>query len=201
MAARGGARRIRLALGLAVVAVTALALGPVSSSSAASGLVVGAEHGFSGVPAATGQADPAVAWNGTVFLVVWTQPVGTEGRSQVRVSRVTATGTVLDPAGVPIGAPDEFAARPAVAAGAGGFLVVYENANPDTYSDLRAAMVSGSSTGSLTIEREWGLSFADNDQDDPAVAWNGQLFLVTFADLYNESDGLSVAGVRVLRNG
>jgi hypothetical protein len=76
---------------------------------------------------ATGDADqelPAVASDGSAFLVVWhDQGPGEE----IRGARVAADGAVVDPAGIALTAtPSADETEPAVAFGAGNYLVAWE---------------------------------------------------------------------------
>src|SRR5689334_16088891 len=62
---------------------------------------------------------PAVAFDGSNFLVVWENTLSAHGLS---ASRVTPDGVVLDPNGLPI-EPSSYAASPVVTFGAGNYLV------------------------------------------------------------------------------
>lgn len=174
-------RRARLALALtaALAATTAAVVLPSTASAAAP--APGAEKAITAARPANAQTNAAVAWNGTLYLVVWEEHFADGSPAAIFGARVSSTGTVLDPNGFRISAPDEFDPRldPAVAAGPNGFMVVYEHAPEGTYTDLDAAIVGANGT---LVRPEWRFRSIDNDQVDPAIAWNGSRFLVTWQD-------------------
>jgi hypothetical protein len=105
-------------------------------------------------PAPGNQALPKVAFNGTVFLVVWE-----DQRNQtddIYGSRVSASGVVLDPDGIPIATSPLLEWMPSVASDGGDFLVAWSQfqqvecipdepcADPDDVGDIAGKRVSGS---------------------------------------------------------
>ncbi len=70
---------------------------------------------------------PAVAFDGTNFLVVW-QDFRSGKQYDVYAARVSPQGKVLDPDGLPISAGSHNEARPAVAFAAGSYVVVWMDA-------------------------------------------------------------------------
>jgi len=139
-----------------------------------------------------------VAWNGTYFFVVWQESLS-GGVSQVFGTRVTAAGQVLDPNGIRLSDGsntfDSFE-RPTVAGAPGRFLVVWEQQQEGTYSDLDAAMV----TNTATITKAWDISDGDNGQSRPDATWSGQLFLVVWQD-EPDADNEDIYGTRVTQGG
>ncbi len=104
-------------LGLATYPVTIdPSIGPV--------IPVANPHG--GVPAANSQWAPDVAFDGTNFLVVWTDWRAGDN-ADIYGARVTPTGTVLDPNGLAITAQAEDQERPAVVFGSDRYLIVWED--------------------------------------------------------------------------
>lgn len=154
-------------------------------------LVVSAEHAVTaGVRTGNAQFEPAVAYNGTVFYVVWTEA------DQIYGARVSKSGTVLDPGGVRLSLSTSAHAHPRVAGGNGRFLVVWEEQPEGTYTDLGAALVNGSGA----VVRRWGINLTDNDQSRPDVTWNGKLFMVTWVDHPDVVEG-DIYAARVTWNG
>jgi hypothetical protein len=121
------------------------------------------------------QSPPAVAWNGTDFLVVWAD-------NRVWGVRVSPAGTVLDPTRFPIstGANKEFA--PAVASNGTDFFVVWEDQRSGVgffKSDIYGSRVSGA--GVVLDPAGIPISTSTTNGDvEPAVAWNGTNFLVVW---------------------
>jgi hypothetical protein len=69
------------------------------------------------------QREPDVAFGGSYHLVAWTD----EGPDDVRGSRVTPEGQVLDPVGIPITTAPELQWHPAVTYGSGVFFVTWQD--------------------------------------------------------------------------
>lgn len=185
---------------IALTVASAAALGSVSSVPVSAApptpLVVGAEVAITAARPANAQGESAVAFHNGVFFVVWQESSPT-GRAQVYGARVKPDGTVLDPNGILLSTrPDDDNVHPRVAGGGGVFLVVWQIDIEGTYSDLGAALVG---TGGV-VKKQWGLSFVDNGQYSPDVAWNGQLFLATWQDEPDPGDE-DVYGARVLASG
>jgi hypothetical protein len=128
------------------------------------------------------QIAPAVAWNGTDFLVVW-QDYRSDpccGSYDIYGARVSGAGSVLDPAGLAISTAANDQRAPAVAWKGTDFLVVWQDLRSDADSDIYGAHVS--SAGSVLDSAGIPVSTAANDQRAPAVAWNGTDFLVVWQD-------------------
>lgn len=138
------------------------------------------------------QYSPAVAYNGTSFLVVWED--FRNGSYDIYGARVSGAGTVLDPSGIPISTAPNNQRAPAVAHDGTNFLVVWEDSRSNSgSSDLYGARVSGSgtvlNTSGILISNAYG------NQADPAVAYNGTNFLVVWEDTRN--GGSDLYGARV----
>ncbi|RME42439.1 MAG: hypothetical protein D6795_20950 [Deltaproteobacteria bacterium] len=83
------------------------------------------------------EKDPAVAWNGEVFLVVWTD--FRNGDGDIYAARVSPDGEVLDPEGITVSKVKRTQRTPAVVWGGSAFLVVWNDLrqsseNPDIYA-------------------------------------------------------------------
>src|SRR5262249_44017090 len=92
----------------------------------ASGSLLDGE-GFAVTTAHSSQFTPAAAWDGSVFLVVWEDDrCGSPDCADLYGARVSRSGTVLDPDGIPISTATSAQFAPALAAReGGGFLVVW----------------------------------------------------------------------------
>jgi hypothetical protein len=183
---------------LAAAGVITLLAPLLSGPAQAAPPVPGPEVAFALAAPGNSQRDAAVAWNGSVYLVVWEEGFASGAPTAIFGARVSASGAVL---GSPfrISAADEFDPRsdPAVASNGAGFMVVYQVDPEGTYSDLRAAIVSG--TGAVS-RPEWAFRNIDNDQLDPAIAWNGSRYLVTWEDGPDPSDP-DIFAARALADG
>lgn len=82
----------------------------------------------SGIPigvAKAGQNDPAVAWDGTNWMVTWVD-TRTNGNGDVYAARVSGTGSVLDPAGIAV-ATGGTRTYPAIAFDGTNYLITHVN--------------------------------------------------------------------------
>ncbi len=145
-----------------------------------------------GIPiskAAGSQGAPAVAFDGSSFLVAWQDDRSASTRPDVYGARVSAAGVLLDPGGIPISPAPGGQVMPAVAGTGAGSLVVWTDG-----SDIRGARLSAAGAvldpGGLTI------SAAAGAQLDPALAFTGSGSLVVWED-HRSGVGADVYGARV----
>ena len=145
-------------------------------------------------PAANNQLTPAVAWNGTDFLVVLTD-FGS-GSRDIYGARVSAAGSVLDPDGHPRLHRGE---HPGLAGGG-----LERHRLPGGVEDLRRAPTPAdiygsrvSATGTVLDPTGIAISTAANYQGTPAVAWNGTDFLVVWQDTRSNPSSYDIYGARV----
>lgn len=124
------------------------------------------------------QQAPALAYDGTRYLVAW-QDARSGSSDDIYATRVSAAGAVLDGTGVSVSAGTADELTPAVAAGGGSFFVVWSDARA-TAGDIYAARVS--STGVLTDTAGVAISAESGAQTEPAVAFDGTNFLVAWED-------------------
>jgi phosphoribosylformylglycinamidine (FGAM) synthase PurS component len=140
----------------------------------------------------------AVGFDGENFLVVWEDArSGTEW--DIYGARVTPAGTVLDPSGIAISQEEGYQRAPAVGYDGVSFLVVWQDyRGGSNYADIFGARV----TPQGTILDPAGIAIAQeaNDQDHPAVGFDGTNFLVVWGDFRNDSDW-DVYGARVTPQG
>jgi len=139
---------------------------------------------------------PDVEWGGESHLVVW-QDLRSHRNWEIYGNRVTRTGVVHDPQDIAIGAGAGNRRHPRVAWGGGVFLVVWMGERPGSGWDVAAARVG---PDGVVLDPD-GIAVAAGigDQTRPAVAWNGEAFVVAWMDGRNgEPD---IAAVRVAPSG
>jgi hypothetical protein len=146
---------------------------------------------------------PAVAWNGSTFLVVW------EDRRDGQVSpflsdiygaRVDATGSVLDPDGIAISTAGSDQLRPALAPlGDGGMVAWDDQRSTATGPDIYGTVVSGA--GSVAEPEGVPISIALGRQEDPSVSSQGQRLIVAWQDQRNLASGWDIYAAELDTNG
>ena len=137
-------------------------------------------------PTASGQFEPQLIsisdqpgetprwrWDGSRFLVAWEDLRG--ATSDIRATRVTATGVVQDPVGLLVSGAPGAQSEAAVAARPGGFLVAWQDGRTG-YADVRAARVTDA--GGLPDAGGIVVAGGAGEQGSPAAVWNGSRFLV-----------------------
>ena len=148
-----------------------------------------------GIPISTAlehQVEPAVAFDGTSYLVVWEDRRG--GFADVRGARVSPDGAVLATDSVVSGA-SLHQTQPAVACATGACLVAWRDGRaggPDVYG-ARVAGTSVVDPAGLPISR------AGSSQGRPAIASDGTGYLVVWND--TRSGTGDVYGTRVSASG
>jgi hypothetical protein len=130
------------------------------------------------VSVATGAQDnPAVTWDAasSQFLVIWQD--SRSGTFQIMGTRVDASGTVLDPAGVAVVASTSGQDSPAIASTSSSSLAVWRDG-----THVRGARMSGGSA--LTIVDAGGLavSTTSSQQTGPKVGVLAGAFLAVWSD-------------------
>ena len=135
------------------------------------------------------QTQPAIAWNGTKYLLVW------RGNETFTTSDWDIRGRFLDASMNPIGttatvisAAAEEQSRPTVTSNKSNFLVVWQDmrnaVSPNYYNDLYGALVS--STGTVTPIAT-AISLADGNQNLPKAASDGANYMVVWEDYRSTS--------------
>lgn len=149
------------------------------------------------VPASYNQETPALATDGTNFLLVWENAPG-----DILGTRVGPDGKVLDPYGITIASQTYYTkSAPAVAFNGAHYLVVWQDRqNGSSYNDnIAGARVSTAGVVLDTTARL--ISTAAGDQQAPAVASDGTDFLVVWEDRRISANADDIYGTRVLANG
>ncbi len=147
--------------------------------------VIGPELGMD-VPLSTrawsSREDPAVAFDGTNYLVAWLDH-RYAGSTLIYGARVARDGIIIDPSGFPISAATDASARPAIAFDGTNYVVVWGGAG------VRGARVS---TGGAVLEP--GGIVISGAGSAPAVAFDGTNHLVVWADAGVKGARLSTSG-------
>ncbi len=125
------------------------------------------------------QSRPAVASGDTSCLVVWTD--GRNGATtDIYGARVSRSGMVLDPGGIPIARDSGNQDEPVVTFDGSEHLVVWRDAGHDSAGDICGARVNAAGVvlDSLAIP----ISCAASAQAEPAVSFGDSVFLVAWDD-------------------
>jgi hypothetical protein len=141
------------------------------------------------------ESDPAVAYDGTNYLVAWIDRPG--GKRQVFGTRIARDGTVLEPDGIALSAlGDEYGpSAPAVAGDGTGTLVVWSQWQAGSKGVYGAYVeASGVVRDPGVVAIASGVAAAS-----PSVAWSGDQYLVAWVD--GRNGGYDVFGTRVTAAG
>ncbi|MDY7233224.1 Ig-like domain-containing protein [Hyalangium rubrum] len=154
----------------------------------ASGLALSTANGH--------QRKPALAFDGTNYLVVWEDTRGGPA-GDIYGARVSPSGTVLDASGLPLCLRANAQENPAVAFDGTNYLVVWDDAGTSADRNIFGTRVSPA--GSVLDVLYFGISTQAGDQVAPALAFDGTNYLVAWSDWRN---GVSadVFGARVNRS-
>jgi hypothetical protein len=133
--------------------------------------------------AAGNQGVPSVAWNGTDFLVAWSDQrnLATTGHD-IYGTRVDSTGAVLDGAGTGIAITTAATNQdsPTVASDGANFLVAWhDQSGGASTQDIIGAIVSG---GGAVTASNIQIAVAINSQLNPRAAYNGTNYTVVWQD-------------------
>ena len=132
------------------------------------------------------QYAPAIAFNGTVYLVVWTDLRNfMASSSDLYGARVSTSGIVLDPGGIPISTRSSMQMEPAVASDGTNFLATWTDTDGGSGSDIYGARVS--SSGTVLVPYDIGISQAYSNQTYSAVVFGAANYLCTWTDLRSGS--------------
>jgi len=147
------------------------------------------------IPAPGFQNEPAIAFDGANFLVVWEDHrIGSS--SGISGARVTPEGTVLDPSGFLISQGTDDRLNPVLGFDGENFLVIWEDYRGLWDSDIYAARV----TPQGTVLDPSGFAIAEvmnSDQIAPVLGFDGENFLVVWQDDRDNRDEPDVYGARV----
>ena len=142
------------------------------------------------------QIDPAVAFDGTNFLVVWRDDRAGSGGSGADIygARISKAGAVLDASGLAISTASGDQARPAVTHDGTNFLAAWQDGRTAGGSDIYAARISAA--GALLDTGGIAVSVAGDDQQRPALAAGGAAALLAWEDK-RSGKTLQIYGARI----
>ncbi|NPV13775.1 hypothetical protein HPY86_02450 [candidate division WOR-3 bacterium] len=152
--------------------------------------------GFPICTAPDSQKAPAVAFDGTNYLVVWADP--RFGISDIYGARVTPEGVVLDPAGIPISTAPNWQGTPSIAFDGRNYFVVwadFRNGLPQIYGTRVTPEGAVLDTSGIPI------STVPYAQLEPACAFDGKNFLVVWQEYRRSSVNADIYGARVTPEG
>jgi hypothetical protein len=143
------------------------------------------------VPAPEWQVSPAVSFDGANFLVVW-QDDRSGSPYDIYAARVTPAGTLLDPAGIAVSPASDDQGSPALAFDGTSFLVAWADLRSGSPGIYGARVTPA---GVVPDSEDIAISTASEYQGCPAVAFDGESFLVVWADFRGGS--YDIYGARV----
>ncbi len=126
-----------------------------------------------------GQDMPALAFDGTNYLVVWQERDTNHLLADIYGTRISKSGAVLDPEGIPIITGRFSKWTPAVAWGGSSYLVVWADYRHGDY-DIRGARVTGD--GRVLDEGGFVITPDPFEQLTPSLSFDGADFLVVWED-------------------
>ena len=135
-----------------------------------------------GIPVTTAAGEQTaadVAFDGTNFLVTWTDSSPSNG-TDVYGARVTTTGTVLDPSGIPISTTPNDQGSAGLAFDGTNYLVTWQDRREDPAEDIWGARVSPN--GTVLDPAGFPIGVAAQYQWAPDVAFDGSNFFVSWTD-------------------
>lgn len=141
------------------------------------------------------QRNPSIAYNGSNYLVVWQNYF--YPYNDIYGTLVDTTGLVLQPDGIEICIDEGDQVYPSAASDGNNYFVVWQD-NLDSPTNIYGARLD--STGTLLDTMAIPISLAEGDQKYPAVAFNGNEYVVVWQDNRN-SYGYDIYGARVSTSG
>jgi hypothetical protein len=150
------------------------------------------------VPSQTQPQAPAVAFDGTNYLVVWEDDRADphygfyDTYADIYAMRVSHDGVLLDPHGIPIASSRESEHKPAVAFGGGNYLVMWTEGD---YSarDIKGARVTPD--GAVLDPAGIVISAAQGAQEQSAVTFDGANFVAVWEDGRGFPDDVYAAAI------
>jgi hypothetical protein len=148
--------------------------------------------------AAGEQTQPTVAWNGSTFLVAWTDR-RSGADTNIYSTRVGTDGAVTNPTGRALSTAANDQSYPIARANGTTWLVVWQDGRSGTSTDIYSTRVT--SLGAPTNASGVAISTATRDQRRPSVASNGTDWLVVWGDRRSSSGASDVYSTRVSSTG
>lgn len=145
---------------------------------------------------ASEQSDPSVAWNGTEYLVVWTDR--RSGVGHIYGARVRPDGQVIDKQGILISGTFGSQAYPKVASDGRGWQIVWQDSRGGS-QDIYGCRMNGDGSFGKVLGI---VTLAGNNEEMPDIAYNGTSFVVVWRDQRNSATtDADIYACRVARNG
>lgn len=147
--------------------------------------------------AANRQASPSVSYDGTNFFVAWA-----DRRSgtyyNIYGSRVSTSGSVLDPAGIPISTAAYDQSSNSIAFDGTNYFVVWQDKRGGTYFDIYGSRVT--TAGTVLDPSGITISTAADDQAYPSIVFDGTNYFAAWSD---KRDGTyyDIYGTRINTSG
>ena len=138
------------------------------------------------------QESPSIAFDGTNYLVVW-QDRRTGAYYDIYAARVSPSGWVMDPNGIPVSTAAYSQSCPTVAFDGTNYLVAWQDYRSTDF-DVYGARVSPA--GNVLEPDGIAIATSGTYQRFPAVAFGGGCFLVTY-ELWNDDGYDGIWGRRV----
>jgi hypothetical protein len=140
------------------------------------------------VASAYTENNPAVASDGTNFLVVWADTRNGQS-NDIYGSRISSAGAVLDPTGIVISSAPFDQVTPAIAFNGAEYLVVWADRRGGPLGDLNLFGQRVQTDGTLD-GAEINVVSTTNDQSHPDVAAAGSTWVVTWQDGRSGTDAV-----------
>jgi hypothetical protein len=146
------------------------------------------------IPAHSDQSAATVAFDGTNYLVVWSDRRA--GRPEIYCTRVDTSGTVYDPSGVRVSTSSGDQHNPSVCFGDTNYLVVWEDRR-NGLEDIYGARVN--QAGNVLDTAGIAIATTSDDQYVPSVASDGTNYLVVWEE--EHQTGFDIYAARVDQTG
>jgi hypothetical protein len=156
----------------------------------------GAVLDTAGIPVSTAAGDqryPRVTYNGANFIVVW-HDYRYHDTADVYAARVTTSGGVLDPLGIPVSIAPGHQLYPDVASDGVNALVTWQDRRNGSGYDIYAARISPA--GAVLDPQGLEISRAGASQRMPGIAFDGGNYLIVWQDNRN-SEASDIYAARV----
>ena len=143
---------------------------------------------------------PSIAFDGTNYLVVWSEWRDSATRYDVYGTRFSREGVVLDGLGIPISTASNHQLVPSVAFDGTNYLVVWSDMRNGATYDIYGTRVRPD--GVVLDPFGIPISTASNHQVWPKIAFDGTNYLVVWQDYRNHTvTTIDIYGARVSREG
>jgi large repetitive protein len=150
------------------------------------------------LPAPGSQNDPAIAFDGVNFLVVW-EDKRSGSYTDICGARVTPDGTVLDPSGFVVSLAAYDQKYPVLGFDGTNFLVVWQDFRRGYAFDIYGTRVTPD--GTVLDPAGFIVSNDPNEQLRPAIGFDSTNFLVVWQDNRNNAAENDIYGARVTPQG